>query len=286
VSDRHAQSSEPPKVADEVVLVEQPREGVHRVTLNRPHRLNSMNMGLVGALQNALDAADAACRVVVLTGAGRGFCSGADLDSEGEQPGSSAGGSPQAGMRVQGAYIRLGLSMRSMRQVVVAAVNGPALGGGFALALGADKRIVAESAQLAVAMVRIGLSGGDMGISYLLPRCVGTSHAFELMLTGRIIHAAEAHRLGLVSAVVPQWELDTRVDQLIQLIDNPLATSPFGLAMTKEVMRSAQEAGTCTRRSRSRTGPRSSECSRVTAWRRCSPTSWRSARPVGPTPSR
>lgn len=227
----------------DAVLIERSHGGeIATVTLNRPRRLNSMNLDLVSGLQEHLDriAADHECRVVILTGAGRGFCSGADLDGEGEQPGSVAHSSPQAGMRIQNSYARLVTTMRSMPQVVIAAVNGPAVGGGFALALGADIRVASETARFAVAMVRIGLSGADMGISYLLPRYVGASRAMELMLTGRMVDVVEADKIGLLSAVVPGGQA---LNSALELAERILDNSPFGVWMTKEVARSALECG-------------------------------------------
>lgn len=226
----------------QTVLVDQRIPGVSVLTLNRPARLNSMTMELVQDLHDALQAAarDRSCRVVVITGAGRGFCSGADLRDEGEQPGSDAHATVQAGMYVQEAYAGLIPRMRSMSQVVIAAVNGPAIGGGFAIALGADIRIAAESARFAVAMVRIGLTGSDMGISYLLPRYVGASRAHELMLTGRFIDVREADRIGLLSEVVPDGQaLDAAMKKAAQI----MANSPLGVRLTKQAMWASLECG-------------------------------------------
>lgn len=225
-----------------VVLKEEIRDGVTLLTMHRPERLNSLNMELVTELEAALAAADAdeRCRVVILTGAGRGFCSGADLRGEGEQPGADAHATVQSGMRVQEAYAAVVTRMRAMRTPVIAAINGPAVGGGLAIALGADVRVAAASARFGVAMVRIGLSGGDMGISYLLPRAVGYARAFELMLTGRLFDVAEAERLGLLSRTTPNGGA---VDAAVEIAEAILANSPFGVWMTKQVMWAALEAG-------------------------------------------
>jgi enoyl-CoA hydratase len=123
---------------------------------------------------------------------------------------------------------------------VIAAVNGPAAGGGLALALGADIRVAAASARFNVAFVRIGLSGCDIGVSWMLPRLIGASKAWELMLTGRIIDAETADRIGLVSRVVPDGEV---VDAALAIADEIIANSPFGVWMTKEVMWSNLEIG-------------------------------------------
>jgi enoyl-CoA hydratase len=130
--------------------------------------------------------------------------------------------------------------MRALRQPVIAAVNGPAAGGGLALALASDVRLAAPAARFGVAFVRIGLSGCDIGVSWLLPRLIGASRAFELMLTGRVVDAAEADRLGLVSRVVEDRPV---VDAALDVADEILANSPTGVWMTKEVMWSQLEVG-------------------------------------------
>jgi enoyl-CoA hydratase len=213
-----------------------PVEGVTLLTMNRPDRLNAMNAALVSALHDALDAVaeDQSCRVVVLTGAGRAFCAGLDLGGYGPPPGaSSSEGRAQAGLRVQQHIASLVPKMRALRQPIVAAVNGAASGGGLALALASDVRVAAASARFNVAFVRIGLSGCDIGVSWLLPRLVGASRAFELLLTGRLIDATEADRIGLVSRVV---EDGTVVDAALAVAGEIAANSPFGVWMTKEVM--------------------------------------------------
>ena len=218
------------------VRIEQPADGVTLLTLDRPDRLNAMNAELIGDLHDALDgvAQDPSCRVVVLTGAGRGFCAGLDLGGYGQPPDAVTGeGGPQAGLRVQQHIASLVPKLRGLRQPVIAAVNGAASGGGLALALASDVRVAAESAKFNVAFVRIGLSGCDIGVSWLLPRLVGASKAFELMLTGRLIGAEEADRIGLVSRVAPDGSV---VDAALEIAAEIAANSPFGVWMTKEVM--------------------------------------------------
>lgn len=218
------------------VRSEQVRDGVVVLTLDRPDRLNAMNASLIEDLHDALDAvrADAGCRVVVLTGAGRAFCAGLDLGGYGSPPGAVDGeGRAQAGLRVQQHIASLVPKLRSLRQPVIAAVNGPASGGGLALALASDVRVAAASARFNVAFVRVGLSGCDIGVSWLLPRLVGASKAFELLLTGRLIDAAEADRIGLVSRVVPDGSV---LDAALSIAEEIAANSPFGVWMTKEVM--------------------------------------------------
>lgn len=225
------------------VLVDEPSQGVTLLTLNRPERLNAMTAELVAELHDALDAVahDPGCRVVVLTGAGRGFCAGLDLGGYGETPGADmAGGRVERGFATQTHIATLVPRLRSLPQPVVSAVNGPAAGGGLALALASDIRLAAASARFNVAFVRLGLSGCDIGVSWLLPRLIGASRAWELMLTGRIIDAEEARRIGLVLEVVPDGQvLEAALEKAGQIAGN----SPWGVRMTKEVMWSQLEVG-------------------------------------------
>ena len=227
---------------NDAVLVDDVGDGITQITLNRPARLNAMNAELIAGLHDALDtlAADRDCRVIVLTGAGRGFCAGLDL-SEGASPPTAQGlGRVQAGMTVQKSIAGLVPKMRAMPQPIVAAVNGPAAGGGLALALAGDVRVAAASARFNVAFVRIGLSGCDIGVSWMLPRLIGASRAFELLLTGRFVDAAEADRIGLVARVVDDGAVVESARETAALI---VANSPWGVRMTKEVMWSQLEIG-------------------------------------------
>lgn len=222
------------------MLVDSPMAGVRRITLNRPDKLNAMTVGLVQGLHDALDevAADHECRAVILTGAGRGFCAGLDLNGYGSLPGQSDRGRVQQGFATQQHIAGLIPHLRRTPKPVIAAVNGPAAGGGFALVLGSDIRIAAASARFNAAFVRIGLSACDIGTSWLLPRLVGAGRAHELMLTGRIFDAEEAARIGLVLEVVPDDALTDRVLEEAELI---MRNTPMGVHMTKEVMWSALE---------------------------------------------
>jgi len=224
------------------VLVDRPAPGVALLTLNRPAKLNAMDVGLVSDLHAALDevGADRACRAVVLTGAGRGFCAGLDLAGYGAAPDSAGRGPVGAGMATQQHIASLIPHLRSLHQPVIAAVNGPAAGGGLALALGSDVRLAARSARFNVAFVRIGLSGCDIGVSWLLPRLIGASRAWELMLTGRVVDSEEADRIGLVTRVVPDGEV---VDAALETATQIAANSPWGVRMTKEVAWSQLEVG-------------------------------------------
>lgn len=219
-----------------------PATGVTLVTLNRPERLNAMSHELIADLHGALDdiATDRSCRVVILTGAGRGFCAGLDLKGAGDAPGTEGAGPVQAGMTSQQHIAALVPKLRGLRQPVISAVNGPAAGGGFALALASDVRLAAPEAAFNVAFIRIGLSGCDIGVSWLLPRLIGASRAFELLLTGRVIDADEAERLGIVSRVARDRPV---LDAALEVAGEIIANSPLGVWMTKEVMWSQLEVG-------------------------------------------
>ncbi len=225
-----------------VLTVDRSHDGVALVTLDRPEARNAMNAEMIAGLHDTFSSLhqDRSCRVVILTGAGAGFCAGLDLKA-GATPEAARGlGSAQAGLATQQSIADLVPRMRSMRPVVIAAVNGAASGGGLALALASDIRVAAASARFNVAFVRVGLSGCDIGVSWLLPRLIGASRAYELMLTGRFVDAAEAEHIGLVTRVVPDGEVVAAAIDHAELI---LANSPFGVQMTKEVMWSQLEVG-------------------------------------------
>ena len=217
-----------------------PLAGVALLTMNRPEKLNAMTAELVEALHRHLDdiAVDPAVRVVVLTGSGRGFCAGLDLGGYGEAPHTQSLGRTQAGFAVQKHIASLIPQLRSLPQPVIAAVNGPAAGGGFALVLGSDIRLAARSARFNAAFIRIGLSACDIGTSWLLPRLVGASRAQELMLTGRVFDAEEAYRIGLVIDLVDD---DVILATALAKAEQVMLNSPFGVALTKEGMWSALE---------------------------------------------
>lgn len=223
-----------------VVELSHPRDGIALITLNRPDRLNAMTSELVQSLHDTLDvvAQDAGSRVVVLTGAGRGFCAGLDLGGYGASPGVEGLGRIQAGMATQRHIASLIPHLRSLPQPVISAVNGPAAGGGFALVLGSDIRIAARSAKFNAAFVRIGLSACDIGTSWLLPRLIGAARAQDLMLTGRIFTAEEALQFGLVVDVVEDGDL---IDAVYAKADQIMLNAPMGVALTKEGMWSALE---------------------------------------------
>jgi enoyl-CoA hydratase len=228
-----------------VLTVDRSHDGVALVTLDRPEARNAMDAEMIAALHETFETLhqDRSCRVVVLTGAGAGFCAGLDLKTGATPPAAQGLGRAQAGLATQQSIANLVPRMRSMRPVVIAAVNGAASGGGLALALASDIRVAATSARFNVAFVRVGLSGCDIGVSWLLPRLIGASRAYELMLTGRFVDATEAERIGLVTRVVPDGEVVAAALDQAELI---LANSPFGVQMTKEVMWSQLEVGSLT----------------------------------------
>jgi enoyl-CoA hydratase len=222
------------------VLLDRPHPGVTRVTLNRPSKLNAIDSEMVQTLHEALDeiAVDHECRTIVLTGAGRGFCAGLNLTGYGLAPHTEDLGHVRQQLGVQKHIQSLIPHFRRTPQPIIAAVNGPAAGGGFAMVLGSDLRIAASTARFNAAFVRIGISACDIGTSWLLPRLVGVARAQELMLTGRIIDAQEALRIGLVTEVVPD---DALMEAAFAKADEIQRNSPFGIEMTKETMWTALE---------------------------------------------
>ncbi|MEE6136398.1 enoyl-CoA hydratase/isomerase family protein [Mycobacterium sp. 050128] len=216
------------------------------VTINRPQRRNALDSQTLVDMHRLLDGlnGDPGLRAIVMTGAGVSFCSGADLKSQPDDLSDSAG-VPYAELR-SAAASTVAVTMAAqelmasafekihrLRVPVIAAVNGFALGGGFALALACDIRYAAESATFGAVFIRHGVSACDMGTSYFLPRLVGASRAAELMLTGRVFGAAEAMTIGLVLEVVDAASLlDTAIAKAREIAQN----SPLAVWMTKETM--------------------------------------------------
>ena len=210
------------------------------LTLDRPDALNAMSRTLIRELGDFFWKLpeDRETRVLVLRGAGRAFCAGLDLKEQG-QGGDDVTGSVQGGLRAQRQVSELVMLMRRAPQPIIAAVHGPACGGGFALALASDVRIAGASARMNAAFIRIGLSACDVGVSYFLPRIVGASVASELLLTGSFIDAARAERVGLVSRVVPDAELEGAARAMAE---DMLRNSPIGLRLTKECLKLSIDA--------------------------------------------
>lgn len=217
------------------VTLDKERPHVAVIRLNRPERLNAMSIDLCLELKAALEqtAHDNDCRVVVLTGAGRAFCSGLDLRDHSVIPNVDGLTIPRIGPRAIRIYSQLIPIMRHIPQPIIAAVNGAAYGGGMCLSLGADLRIASESAVFNATGIVNGLTSTELGASWLLPRLVGAAHSNDMLLTGRRIDADEALRMGLVSRVVPD---DQILDSALDIAEGMCQFSPYGVQMTKQVV--------------------------------------------------
>ncbi len=219
----------------ETLLVE--KEGpIDWLTLNRPEALNAMSRTMMLELQHYFGSlyTDHEVRVVILRGAGRGFCAGLDLKEERSEPAGAV-----TGLRVQRRVSEIVMRMRRAPQPVISLIHGPASGGGFALALASDIRIAGPKARMNAAFIRIGLSACDVGVSYFLPRLVGSALASELLLTGRFIDAERARAVGLVSDVVAEDEVANAGRSIAREI---LGNSPVGVRLTKECLNMSVDA--------------------------------------------
>src|SRR4051794_20568853 len=221
------------------VLLDRPVPEVAVVTLNRPERMNAMAFDVMVPLREALAelGADNAVRAVVLTGAGKGFCSGADQESAGTPPGVAGVTRPTYALRAMVALEEIVLALRRLPQPVIAAVNGAAIGGGLCLALACDLRIAAPSAYFRAAGINNGLTASELGLSFLLPRAVGSTRAADLMLTGRDMGAEEAERVGLVSAIH-----DDVVAAGVEMGQRIAAFSQPGIELTKKSLQAGTAA--------------------------------------------
>ena len=207
------------------------RGGAHWVTLNRPESLNAMSRTMMLELQHYFGElyTRPEIRAVVLRGAGKAFCAGLDL-KERREPGE---GGPVNGLRVQRRVSEIVMRMRRAPQPIISLIHGAASGGGFALALASDIRLAGPGARMNAAFIRIGLTACDVGVSYFLPRLVGSALASELLLTGAFIDAERALKVGLVSDLVPEADLEARGQAMVDAI---LANSPLGVRLTKEAL--------------------------------------------------
>ena len=218
----------------ETLDVDTPSDGVLLVRLNRPNRLNAINQVMRDELAQLLAsvASDPAVQVVVITGAGRGFCSGIDIRDFG--PGMPEATDPAIDrLRFQEAMAGLARGVADLPQVVIAAINGPCVGAGLAISLAADIRICSTAATFGNAAILLGLSGAEMGMSYHLPRIVGAGVAADWMITGRTVSADEADRRGLVSRLV---EPDELVDRAVEIATGIAALAPLGVQLTKRAL--------------------------------------------------
>ena len=214
-------------------------DGIAVLTLHRPDRLNAMTAAMFVELEQVLADlhADDGIRVLIVTGAGQAFCAGYDLDDAGELDQLS----PLEMLDRQESAARVTLAVRNLPCPVLAAVNGPAAGGGFALALAADLRIAAPTARFGCAFVRIGLSSGDMGTSWLLPRVIDPGVAADMAYTGRLVDAEEAARIRLVNRVV---EADELLPHALELASQIAANAPGAIRLSKRALQANQEVST------------------------------------------
>jgi enoyl-CoA hydratase len=223
------------------VEISKPRPHVALVTLNRPERMNAMAFDVMIPLRESLEALshDNDVRVVVLTGAGHGFCSGADLEDAGFLPhieGLTVTSIARRALELLDDVIH---AIRKMHQPVIGAINGAAIGGGFCLASACDLRVASEAAYFRAAGINNGLTASELGISFLLPREIGSARAFDIMLTGRDVDAAEAERIGLVSRTVPADQL---LEECYAMAERMIGFSRVGVEITKRMLWSSLDA--------------------------------------------
>lgn len=216
------------------------RGQIAELRLNRPAKMNALTDDMVRQVLGLLDAvAEGPARVLIVTGAGRGFCAGFDLSLAQSAEGGE-GDETAAWMARQERYASLVTRLRAIPQPTIAAVNGAACGAGFGLALACDLRIAGTAAKFNSAFIKVGMSSCDIGVSYLLPRAIGTTRAFEMMLTGRMVGAAEAERIGLVTSLHDPEALMPAAEALAGQIAENGGLSTW---MTKRGMWANLEAG-------------------------------------------
>jgi enoyl-CoA hydratase len=218
-----------------LIEIEKPIPHTSVIRMNRPERMNSMAFDLMVPLHDAVEqvAADNDTTCVILTGTGNGFCSGADTQHTEPPPNIEGLTLTRIATRSMTILADLVPALQRMPQPVICAINGAAIGGGMCLTLGTDIRIAAESAYFRAAGINNGLTATELGLSFLLPRAIGSSRAFELMLSGRDLSAREAADIGLVSRTVPDDELMPEALKLAKQING---WSAQGIALTKRMM--------------------------------------------------
>jgi enoyl-CoA hydratase len=223
------------------VLVDKPQPHVTLITLNRPERMNAMAFDVMIPLREAIErvSLDNDTRVIVLTGAGHGFCSGADLEDSGYVPNIEGLTRPSIARRALELLDDVIMALRKAHQPVIGAINGAAIGGGFCLSVATDIRIASETAYFRAAGINNGLTSSELGLSYLLPRAIGSSRAFEIMLSGRDVDAAESSQIGLVSRVVPAADL---LDACYELAGRIIGFSQVGVELSKRMLWSSLDA--------------------------------------------
>lgn len=208
-------------------------EGWERLLLNKPATLNALDDDMTSSLLDYFTGLSRRpeVRIVVMKGMGRAFCSGLDLSSD--QANRFMHGGSVEKFAVQDRLGGIVLAMRRCPQPIVAALHGVAAGGGFSLAMATDIRVAAKNTRMNAAFIRIGVGGGDIGSSYFLPRLIGAGPAAELLLTGRMLNAERALRLGLLADVVPAEQLD---DAVHSYVADMLGTAPMALRLTKDLL--------------------------------------------------
>jgi enoyl-CoA hydratase len=217
------------------------RDHIGWLTLNRPDRLNALSVEMIQELRQFFGGLDQhlEARVVVVRGAGRAFCAGMDVKDlaeimgKGAEDGKGPPGLVTNGHILQRSVSEIVIQMRRAPQPLIGAIRGSAAGGGFSLAMACDIRLAGQSARFGANNIRIGYSGGDMGSSYFLPRLIGLSRAAEYLYTGRVMDAAAAERIGFVSRVVPDEQLDQVAEELAREM---VSATPFALRLTKEIL--------------------------------------------------
>jgi enoyl-CoA hydratase len=224
------------------VRIEKPRPHTSVIVMARPERMNSMAFEMIVPLHEAIEqvAEDNDTWTVILTGEGRGFCSGADTQHTEPPPNIAGLTLTRIATRAMRILADLVPSLRRMPQPVIGAINGAAIGGGMCLSLGTDIRVAAESAYFRAAGINNGLTATELGLSFLLPRAIGSSRAFEIMLSGRDVSAEEAERIGLVSRTVPDAQL---LETCLDLADQINGWSTQGVSLTKRMIWSGLEVG-------------------------------------------
>jgi len=223
-------------MAERRLIIERPANDIIVLRLNRPDALNALDQALVDELHMAVDAASADLhgKIVVIAGEGRGFCAGLDLnEAHAPLPGTEDQPEVVQQMLLQKRFTELMEKIHGSPKVFIAAVGGAAVGGGFALALACDIRVVSERAKFGAAFIKLGVTNTDLGISYLLPRCVGAARSAEILLTGRLVGGQEAERIGLVTHLVAD---DALLEQAVALGSQIATAGAFALWMTKETM--------------------------------------------------
>ena len=222
------------------VTLEKPTPAITILRLNRPEARNALSWQLMADFKEALHRIDMdnLCRVVVLTGAGKSFCSGLDLMDQANTDSMDAvigpiKAGPRAGVKAQEFMAEMIPLMRRIQQPIIAAVNGHAYGGGLGLMLGCDLRIAADNAKFCTQFIRLGVSGCDVGVSYTLPKLIGASRAHDMMLTARVLDAERAEQWGLISRVVSEERL---LDEAMAVAESICDFSPYGVISTKQAM--------------------------------------------------